>query len=234
MSVVLFGSSRGSPGVTTAAVGVAACWRDATVVEADADGGVVAARFGLAREPGVLSMAYRSTPGALDAHVQVAPIGVRVVVGPESAAAASAAWHAAGPAIGGCVADAGRDGPVVIDGGRLRSGSPAFEVLASRSALVVLFVRPDAGDVASSAAIATRLADDGYRWGVVVAGEGPYGAGEVASVLGGELVGVVPFDPRAAAGLWSGDPGVGRSGLARSYRSLAERCAQLTATAVVP
>ena len=233
MSVVLFGSSRGSPGVTTAAVGVAACWRDATVVEADGDGGVVAARFGLAREPGVLSMAHRSTANALDAHAQVTPIGVRVVVGPESAAATNAAWHAAGHAIAACIADAGRDAPVVIDAGRLRLGGAALEVLAGSCGLVALFGRPDAGDVASSAPVAAQLADGGYRWGVVVAGDGPYAAEEVAAVLAADLLGVVPFDPRAAAGLWSGDPGVGRSALARSYRSLAERCAQLSGSAAM-
>ena len=50
---VAFGSLARSPGATTALLAAAAVWptSDVTVVEADADGGVLAARFGLSLHP---------------------------------------------------------------------------------------------------------------------------------------------------------------------------------------
>src|SRR3546814_11443072 len=50
MTLLVFGSARSSPGATTAALAVSSWIDRSVVVEADPDGGVVAVRYGLARE----------------------------------------------------------------------------------------------------------------------------------------------------------------------------------------
>jgi hypothetical protein len=55
--LVAFGAVRSSPGVTTAALTIASCIDNSVLVEADWDGGVLGARLGLSREPGLTTLA---------------------------------------------------------------------------------------------------------------------------------------------------------------------------------
>ena len=57
MKVISLASVRGAPGVTTTAVLLASTFTDGLVVEADLDGGVLAVRYGLGREPGLTTFA---------------------------------------------------------------------------------------------------------------------------------------------------------------------------------
>ena len=57
MKVVALASVRGAPGVTTTSLLLASTFEDAPVVEADLDGGVLAVRYGLGREPGLTTLA---------------------------------------------------------------------------------------------------------------------------------------------------------------------------------
>ena len=87
MTVTVFASLRGAPGVTTATLVTAAVWpagRRVRLVEADPAGGVLAVRYGLSPSRGVASLAAtrRSTPGLLDAHSQTLPGGVQVLAAP--------------------------------------------------------------------------------------------------------------------------------------------------------
>ena len=59
--IVTVGSVRGSPGVTSWSLLLAAAWPagpavDRVVLEADPDGGVLGARYGLGVEPGAVSL----------------------------------------------------------------------------------------------------------------------------------------------------------------------------------
>ena len=60
--------AAGSPGATTLALGLGSVWerpgRSAVVVEADPDGGVVAARLGLGHHPCLTELAVRARSGA--------------------------------------------------------------------------------------------------------------------------------------------------------------------------
>ncbi|HEV8165498.1 MAG TPA: hypothetical protein VGR74_13810, partial [Actinomycetota bacterium] len=80
MSLLALAAAKASPGVTTTAVALAATWpaeRGVLLVEADPGGGDLAAWFGLAVEPGLVSLAAarRSTPPSVQGHTQPLPGG---------------------------------------------------------------------------------------------------------------------------------------------------------------
>jgi hypothetical protein len=73
--IVTVGSVRGSPGVTSWALLLAAAWPaefdvERAVLEADVSGGVIGARYGLGVEPGAVSLtaALRRTEGNIDVN----------------------------------------------------------------------------------------------------------------------------------------------------------------------
>src|SRR5436305_6058470 len=86
--LVVVGSVKDAPGVTTLAVGLVAGWPQpgAVLVEADPDGGDLAARFGHHPDPGLMSFAAAARSGAggpsLRGHVQRLRLDIDVVLAP--------------------------------------------------------------------------------------------------------------------------------------------------------
>ncbi|WP_257900980.1 chromosome partitioning protein [Saccharothrix obliqua] len=202
-------SLKGSPGVTTFVVALAAVWpvpARVLVVEADPSGGDLGLRFSLSSAPGLVSMAAAARRGG-DAglvwrHAQPLPGGVPVVVAPPDAEQARAALSALAHDPTGkpevLRAVAGEPGVVVIaDCGRMDPGSPASPLVRS-SDVVVLLSRAHADDLAH---LPRRLPAVG-RWCpncvLLLVGEG-YGEAEVARELGVAPLGRVPYDPVGAA-----------------------------------
>lgn len=222
MTLVALGSLKGSPGVTTAAVGLAARWRrgeQPVVVECDPAGGDLLARFRLETSPGLVSLAAAARrgvePGLVWQHTQRLPGGLPVVVGPAGADQARAALNQLGAVQPGVLRRAGdRAGTVVIaDCGRLDPGTP-WAGVAGDADMAVLLAR--AHDDALSH-VATRLASGkGLPPSVcfVLVGGG-YPTAEIEDVLGIEVTARLPDDPRAAAAL-GGVPAGRRSAAARS------------------
>jgi MinD-like ATPase involved in chromosome partitioning or flagellar assembly len=64
VTLVALASNRGSPGCTTTALALATAWPPARgaplLVEADPDGGVLAARIGLGIKPGLIVLCGRA------------------------------------------------------------------------------------------------------------------------------------------------------------------------------
>jgi MinD-like ATPase involved in chromosome partitioning or flagellar assembly len=137
MTVFVIGSMHGSPGVTTFAVDLARAAsarheRETLLVEADPDGGCLAARLDLAVRPGLTELAGAARvgicPDDLWKFAQPTSIGVAVVVAHPAAEQVQAALRAAASHIGNALEATGQT--VVIDVGRLRPGSPALPLAA--------------------------------------------------------------------------------------------------------
>lgn len=234
MSVLALASAKGSPGATTAALLLAASWpapRRALLVEADPAGGDVAAWFQLTADPGLVSL-IAAGRHSLDAasvpeHAQPLP-GARPVdalLAPASSEQSTAALSAARGRLGPALAAVGPD--VLLDCGRLDAGSPSTD-LAVEADLLVWVVRPTLGDVHHLANRIPTVRRTGPT-AVLLVGDSPYGAADVADAVGLPAVGVLARDDRAAAAL-RGEAGtrhLERSGLFRSARAVAESLSAL-------
>lgn len=249
MTLIALGSLRSSPGVTTAALALAATWpaSRAVVLEADPDGGVLAARLGVPAALADLAAAARArtpagrTPAgrggderlpvdgdpvpSVDATPEAAadPLAVATPVhglAPVVAAAPGAA--ATGTALraagAGLPAELACAGvDVLADVGRLRPDTPAAAIVAAAS-LVVVVARPSVEELAPLAAARPHLAT--LPVGLVLVGTGPYRPAEVGGALDVDVLGTLPHDPRAAAAL-AGGRLPRRSALARAAAALA-------------
>lgn len=228
MTLTCLFSAHGSPGVTTATMLLASTWpmpHSRLVVEADVFGGVVAARFGLADTPGLMSLAAE-TRGSVDfehvgRHVQELADGLRVLVAPPSADQAKAVvCDLAGPLSAWAGSD---DVSVFVDCGRLTAHPPQQALLAAAD-LVLAVCRPTVDQLRPVTALTRSVEAGGVPVRLVLVGDRPYGPGEVESSLGLDVAGVLAWDPDAADA-FNGVRGRvrrwDRSPLLRSARSLA-------------
>ncbi|MGD9701899.1 MAG: hypothetical protein AB7Q42_18890 [Acidimicrobiia bacterium] len=229
MAVVVFTSLHGAPGATSLAVAVAHHWsavtgRDAVLVEADVDGGVIAARHQLGLVPGLTELAGTARLG-IDAddivrRAQRFSSGVAVVPAHPLSDRTQAALRTAAEHLARAFADlAGHD--VLIDAGRVRPGSPVLPLLETASRIVVV-VRPDAEGLVV-AMNRLDLLRQHAPVEVVAVGRKPYGASEIAAALGVADVTVVPDDAVAV----QQDPAAAarsrRAGWPAAVRALVER-----------
>jgi hypothetical protein len=228
MAVVAIGSVHGAPGVTTLALALAAAWpRAALVIEADPDGGTVAARTAMPVVPGLTELAARArgevSASDIDACSQPLPAGGRAVVAAPGADATGAALRSATPALLPHLRTLA-DTDVLADVGRLRPGSPALGLVEGADLLVVV-VRPTTAEVA---VLAHRLAVlQGAPDLVVVCGPGgEHTASEVADVLGIDVLASLPHDVRGVRSLEWGAPRAHRNLLVRAAVSLAAGLAE--------
>jgi MinD-like ATPase involved in chromosome partitioning or flagellar assembly len=242
MSLLALAAGRGSRGVTTATLALAATWpTGALVAECDPAGGSLAARFGLEPLPGILSPPTAARHGLdsamVAAHVRPLPLGLPALIGPsraEQAEALSRLWPSIAPVLAGLP-----DADVLADCGRVGPHALTLELLR-RADLVVLVAEPTLDGLEQlkdrAAALAAVLIDPARRapsLAVLLLGDRPYPPGEVEAWLAQQHLAVsqvaaLADDPRGAAKL-AGVPGRGdlrRSLLLRSARAAAERLHQ--------
>ena len=146
MTAIALFSDKGSPGVTTLALALAATWpRPVTIAECDPAGGDLALRLtdeeghpNLAREPGLLALAAAARRASTSLEQHVCPVAgqpkAAVLTGltsPEQGTGIVELW----PAITAVLTGPGpRD--VLADLGRLHFGSPAQPIAAAADVLV--------------------------------------------------------------------------------------------------
>jgi hypothetical protein len=160
MALIIVAGDKGSPGVTTAAVALAAAWpRHAILAECDPHGGDLvyrlAAEHGGPLDPntGLLSVAIAARRGfdadAIPQHLQRVHGGLDVLVGlgtAEQAGAVTGQWSRLARAFDQ-FATLPEGGDVIADCGRVGPSSPALELMP-QAALVLLIARADAEQVA--------------------------------------------------------------------------------------
>lgn len=229
MSLLVVGSVRASPGATTTALAVAGCLPGAVVVEGDCDGGVLAVRYGLGRDPGLTTLAAAADPAAepLLGHAQRLPGGVPALVGPDSPQRAVALWRAAGENLAAALS--GGEGWVVADAGRLSPTSPAAQALVPAAGLVLVVARPAPEELVAVGHRLPELRSANSRVSLVLVGDGPYSPRSVVEEIGCAVMGVVAVDVRAARLLAEGGSvrALRRSALVRSARTLADAVTEL-------
>ena len=193
--IVSLSSAHGSPGVTSWAVllGAALSGVERVVLEADADGGVLAARFGLGVDPGVatlLAVARRHDDRNrwFEVSTVARRLGERLWVIPsaESAERVVPVWGSSADDVARVAA---RDDRVwLVDCGRLSPSSFALP-FAARSALTIVVCGPHQEDlVAVPARIAGLQRAGAETAGVLVVGRARYGADELTDFFGTGLV----------------------------------------------
>lgn len=255
MALLAVAADKGSPGVTTTALALAAVWpRRCALAELDPFGGDIGYRLRapkgapLSPETGLITLAVDArrggTPEQVGDHLQIVDGGLEVLVGLASGDQAGGMTGLWGPVA--ALLDRVPEMDVVADCGRLYSQAPTAEVLRSARG-VLLVTRPTVDGVvhlrnrlASLAAALHSGAPDGIplHVAVVSAPRDEQSVLEVAQVLRASRlpVGVVEriaYDPAGAGmltGEWLGK--LDRSLLIRSARQLATRLAESLATRV--
>jgi len=239
VSFVVGASAHGSPGVSTVLQLMAAQWADAAavpvIIEADAGGGVLAARYELSLTPGFVTLAESlrkfETPPLLD-HAQRLPSGAAGVPLSPSATAAGAQLRSAGPYLGPYLADAGH--PVLLDAGLLLPDAKVTPAVTAAD-LALWFVRPTREELL---VLRHRLAEcpQPDDVAIVLLGKTPYDAEQVADALEVEVLHVVPIDRRGAdaVNLGGDDRYLRRCQLTRSCAQLAARVAVRVASRTSP
>ena len=245
--VIALTSVKGSPAVTTTAVGLASRWPDpgAVVMEADPAGGDLAARFGHHFEPGLATMALdsRRTSGTLDpqAWLQALPCGVEALLAAPGASAAASLAELAGR-LPQLIAALAVDRPaVLIDTGRWQQDA-ATGGLLSTADVVLIMANPAIEGIRQLQVRMEALRALNRDVRLVLVGEDRWSPREISTTLGLPVAGNLPIDPRGAGVLsgrleprkgwqsaaWTGLP------LIRAYRSLAARLASSPQQAAVP
>ena len=203
MTAVVVASAKGAPGVSTAALLLAAAFtgqeRHSVLVEADPSGNVAGARFSIGTNPGLLSLAAESRIGGLNRstlsdHGRLVTEQLLLIPGPATADESFAVISECASLLGQ-MAEAD-DGTWVIDVGRLTSRSPSL-LFAQRAAVVLLVCRSTFEElyaVRALVAVLTRMGTD-VRLGLV--GRCPYSTDEVVEFVGAKVLWNLP-DTREA------------------------------------
>jgi len=206
MAVVALSSAKGAPGVSTLAVLLGATWhRRALVVEADPSGGVLATRYGIGVEPGLMSLATAArrgiAPHQVPEHAQPVSDQLGLICAPVTGSQTASVLVHGGPRLGQLLAGV-PDTDVFVDAGRWWPGSAASDFC--RAADVWLWVcRPRPDEVFGLMEPITRERAH-TNVGLITVGQEPSPPREVAALLDVLLVGTIRDEPRAAASLSGG------------------------------
>lgn len=217
-------SAKGSPGVTTTALAFAAVADDCLVVELDPSGGSIECWTGATGEPGLTRVAsgLRRSAGhdAVVEHVVEAPHGVRAILAPTAGPFAESTVAMTRDRLAPALRDL--DGTtVVLDGGRWSRSQPTAHRVAACDVVGIVCAPTIDGVEATRWLVEPLQAGVVGRLVLLLVGERPYPASEVASAIGVPTAGALAWDPRGVTSLLAQGTSRGwaRSPLARSARS---------------
>ncbi|MDQ3783184.1 MAG: hypothetical protein M3349_09670 [Actinomycetota bacterium] len=199
MSTVVLGSVSGAPGVSTLAAALTAVWpeRDtaAVLVEADPDGGRLAAELGVSAEPGLVAAALAArapdcTSADLITETAAQIDGWLLMPGPPSPEQAWSVLSRSATVLARLFSAAPGTG-WILDCGRLSSRSPAMPFAMSADMVVMV----SAGTFGALQLLPSRvsvLATAGCTVGVAVSGSTSWPAEEIAGFVGCDVVAMLP------------------------------------------
>ena len=229
MSIIAVGSVKASPGVTSLSVGLGLTWesttgRRAVLIEADGDGGVLAARFGLASSPSLVELSgiarHELTIIRLQKNCQLLAGQLPALVAPGCGESTTLVLA---PLARRLAADLGGldDIDVVVDVGRLRPHSPAAELI-KQCDLLVLVARPHFDQLVPLVHQARKVTAHDIPTALVCVGDRPYPPTEMAKASQLDLLGVMAHEPRVAQALAGGLPANQRHRRLLMWRTLTE------------
>ncbi len=214
MSLIALTSANGSPGVTTAALGLALAWpRPVLLVEADPTGasGILAGYFRgeVTHTAGLIDLAMSHRQGTLTEDLPTVTMAipdsaVQLLPGTRSHSQARSLLPLWEPLSGALRALERTGQDVIVDAGRLGlSGAP--EPLVHAADLALLVTRSTLPALAGAKSWADTLRQEFERTGaaanlgVLVVGQGqPYGPREVSKVLQVPVTATLAWDPVSA------------------------------------
>lgn len=203
MTLLITATTGGLMDLATVSLHIASLWpRPVTVIEADPDGGRLAARHDWDVRPGLveLTAALRShSSGEFDraSVVRTYSPQVGVVVAPPAAEPVMAALSVLATRTSGIESLVGTD--VIVDVGRVRPDSPANALIAAADHRV-LVTRTDLEDIVSVVHRADHLRSLG-TWSVLAAG-GRYGISEVDRAVEWPVIAdLLPDNPKSSSRL---------------------------------
>jgi hypothetical protein len=210
VTLVAFVSAR-SPGLTTAVHSLSLAWPTpgrALLAELDPDGGVIGVRHQIPCEPGLTTLAAAArrglAPDVVLQHCRRLADGTPVLLGPTAPDHVVPAMSALGTRLASTLdAIAGLD--VLADCGRMRTNSPAQEIIRAARYLVIV-VTPTIEGVALVEARLPGLGLPPGRAAVMTVGQHPYRPDDVASALNLPLIGALADDRKGADALAAGRP----------------------------
>ncbi|WP_419849501.1 hypothetical protein [Candidatus Poriferisocius sp.] len=229
MSIIAVGSAKASPGATTLSVGLGLSWeattgRRAVLIEADGDGGVLAARFGLASTPSLVELSatarHELTIDRLQSSCQLLADQLPTLVAPGCGDTTSLVLA---PLAKRLATGLGQldDIDAVVDVGRVRQHSPAVEFV-QHCDLLVLVARPQFDQLVPLVHQARRVISHDIPTSLVCVGDRPYPPTEMAKASQLNLLGVMSHEPRVAQALEHGLPANQRHRRLLLWRTLAE------------
>lgn len=200
--IVAMGSVRGAPGVSSWSMLLAAAWPndsgfERVVLEADVDGGVAGARYGVGVEPGaqvlVADLRHVGDPSVpLQTAGRRLDDGAWLVPGPESSESARRLWSADRAATSVASSLNVDDGRIwFCDVGRVIPTSPTMPFV-SEAAVTILFCGDQPADLVQIPSRVEVLRGSTAEVAVVVVGSPPYDRGELSEFFGCRRVWVVP------------------------------------------
>ena len=229
MSIIAVGSVKASPGVTSLSVGLGLSWesttgRRAVLIEADGDGGVLAARFGLVTTPSLVELSgiarHGLTIDRLQNNCQLLAGQLPALVAPGCGETTTLVLA---PLARRLVDGLGRfnDIDAVVDVGRIRPHSPAAELIKHCN-LLVLVARPQFDQLVPLVHQARKVIDHDIPTALVCVGDRPYPPTEMAKASQLDLLGVMAHEPRVAQALAGGLPANQRHRRLLLWRTLTE------------
>lgn len=203
--IVSLCSVRGSPGVTSWALLLAAAWPaeyevERVVLEADCDGGILGARYGFGVDPGVVSLIAtlrRGNSHAVDVsdHGRRVNDGVWVIPGPETGERAARVWNGSAATVAAAVASDAR--AWFVDAGRADAASPIVPLL-DLSTVAVLLTRSATEDLVQVPARVEFLRQHAQSVGVLVVGKPQHSVEDLVGFFRTDSVWTVGADENLA------------------------------------